>query len=315
MRRLALLVLTALVLAGSAGAGGGTLRAFVLLPAQGRLAEVDVDQGVVGSLAVPSGAGPVASSIDGSRVLVANTRLGIVTELDGISGHTVRTFRGLGRPVDLALLPRVNVGMVRSRYALVADARGSVDLLDLDAGTVVRRVAVAGASSLAVAAPYVWVASASHRTLTQLDLDRPRGARVVARLNLGIVPAALAADPSGTAVDVVSRGGQLVHVNAVSFAQSRPDKLGGGVTQLLPGYQGLLWAAEPDGRVLGVRARDGKILQVMHVPAGSRLEVVFGWLAAIHDHTLRMLALGTPGFGTAIALPGAVSSFAFASVA
>lgn len=310
-----LVVVAALALPGSAGAGGGTLRAFVLLPAQGRLAEVDVDHGVVGSLAVPFGPGPVACSIDGSRVLVANTRLGIVTELDGISGHTLHTFRGLGHPVDLALLPRVNVGMVRPRYALVADVRGSVDLLDLDAGTVVRRVGVAGVSAIAVAAPYAWVASAGRRTLTQLDLDRPRDPHVVARLNLGIVPAALAPDPSGPAIDVVSRGGELVRVTAVSLAHSRAGNLGGRVTQLLPGYHGVLWAAQTDGRVLGVRARDGKVLQVMHVPAGSRLEIVFGWLAAVHGHTLRMLALGTPGPGAAISLPAVAGSFAFASIA
>jgi len=205
--------------------------------------------------------------------------------------------------------------MVRSRYALVADRRGSVDVLDLDAGIVVRRVAVAGASSLAVAAPYAWVASAGRRTLTQLGLDSPRDAHVVARVNVGIVPAALAPDPGGIAIDVVSRGGELVRVEAVSLARSRPGDLGGRVTQLLTGYQGLLWAAKADGRVLGVRARDGKVLRVMHVPAGSRLAIVFGWLAAAHGRTLLMLPLGTPEPGTAIPLPAVSGAFAFASVA
>src|SRR6266576_1551481 len=127
MRRFSVVVFVVLALAGSAGAGGGTLRAFVLLPGRGQLAVVDVGRGVVATLAVPRGAGPVATSIDGSRVLVANTRLGVVTELDGISGRKVRTFSGLGRPVDLALLPRPEFGLVRARYALVADARGHID--------------------------------------------------------------------------------------------------------------------------------------------------------------------------------------------
>src|SRR6266566_5883620 len=134
MRRFSVVVFVVLALAGSAGAGGGTLRAFVLLSGRGQLAVVDVGRGVVATLAVPRGAGPVATSIDGSRVLVANTRLGVVTELNGITGHRVHTFRSLGRPVDIALLPRANFGLVRSRYALVADARGSIDVLDLDAG-------------------------------------------------------------------------------------------------------------------------------------------------------------------------------------
>jgi len=151
--------------------------------------------------------------------------------------------------------------------------------------------------------------------LTQLDLDSPRDAHVVARVNLGIVPAALAPDPGGIAINVVSRRGELVRVEAVSLARSRLGELGGRVTQLLTGYQGLLWAAEADGRVLGVRADDGKVLRVMHVPAGSRLAIVFGWLAAARGRTLRMLALGTPGPGTAIPLPAVSGVFAFASVA
>jgi hypothetical protein len=56
--------------------------------------------------------------------------------------------------------------------------------------------------------------------------------------------------------------------------------LGGRVTQLITGYQGVVWAAEADGRVLGVRPKNGQILHVMHVPRRSRLGIVGGWLAA-----------------------------------
>ena len=314
MRYLAMGVLTGLVLAGSAGAGGGTLRAFVLLPAQGRLAEVDVGRGVVATVAVPRGAGPVTASIDGSRVLVANTRLGVVTELDGISGRKVRTFSGLGRPVDLALLPRPAFGLVRARYALVADARGHVDVLDLDTGRILLGVAIPAPFALAVAARYVWVASRRHGSLTQLDLTAPNRARVVARVKLGIVPAALTPDPSGVAVDVVARDGELLRVEAVSLTRTQVGRLGRQVTQLLVGYKGVLWAAAADGRVLGVRARDGKPLQLMHTPAGSRLQIVFGWLAAVRSRELRMFELGSPGPGTAISLPAAAGAFAFASI-
>jgi len=314
MRYLWIVALAAFTLAGSASAGGGTLRAFVLLPAQGRLAEVDVDQGVVATLAVPRGVGPVAASIDGSRVLVANTRLGLVTELNGITGRTVHSFSGLGRPVDLALLPRTEFGLVRARYALVADARGSVDVLDLDVGRIIRRVTIRSPSALAVAVPYAWVASNQRGSLTELDLTAPKRARVVARVKLGIVPAAFAPDPSGIAVDVVARDGELLRVEAVSLTRTQVGRLGCQVTQLLVGYKGVLWAAAADGLVLGVRAQDGKPLQLMHTPAGSRLQIVFGWLAAVRGHELRMLALGSPGPGTAISLPAAAGAFAFASI-
>jgi hypothetical protein len=102
-------LLAVLAFAGSAD-GGGSIRGFVLLPAHGGLAVVDVDAGkVLRTVSVPRGAGPVAASIDGSRVLVANTRLGTVTQIDGRTSRRVRTFTGLGRPVDLVLLPRSQV--------------------------------------------------------------------------------------------------------------------------------------------------------------------------------------------------------------
>src|SRR5439155_25046884 len=110
-----------LALSGSARVGG-SIRGFVLLPAQGRLAVVDVDAGkVLLTVSVPRGPGPVAASIDASRVLVANTRLGTLTQIHGRSYRRVRRFTGLGRPTDRVLLPRVQVGLVRPRYAVVAD--------------------------------------------------------------------------------------------------------------------------------------------------------------------------------------------------
>jgi DNA-binding beta-propeller fold protein YncE len=84
-------VLAVLALSGSAR-GGGSIRGFVLLPAQGRLAVVDGDaRKVLRTVSVPPGPGPVAASIDGSRALVANTRLGIVTQIDGRSYRRLRT--------------------------------------------------------------------------------------------------------------------------------------------------------------------------------------------------------------------------------
>jgi DNA-binding beta-propeller fold protein YncE len=104
-----------LALAGVAH-GGGTIRGYVPLPDLGSVAFVDVNAGrVLKTVAVPRGAGPVVASIDGSRVLVANTRRGLVTETNGISGRRTRTFRGLGRPIDLALIPRTTIGLGRGR--------------------------------------------------------------------------------------------------------------------------------------------------------------------------------------------------------
>src|SRR5947208_3334884 len=91
-----------------------------------------------------------------SRVLVANTRLGTITQIDGRNYRRVRTFSGLGRPVDLALLSRPQVGLVQSRYAVVADARGWVDILDLDVGRIVHRVPVPHPLALALSDSQLW---------------------------------------------------------------------------------------------------------------------------------------------------------------
>jgi hypothetical protein len=294
--------------------GGGSIRAFVLLPAQGRLAVVDVDsRSLLRTVQVPRGKGPVATSIDGSRVLVANTRLGTVTQIDGRTYRRVHTFNGLGRPVDLVLLPRVEVGLVRPRYAAVADARGSIDILDLGTGRILRRVVIPHPRLLALSDPQLWVSSAGRSTLTLLDVGSPATTHITARANATVVPTALAPDPTHFAVDVSSRRGAVIRVEAVSLAHSVVRFLGGRVTQLLPGYQGVVWAAEADGRVLGVRMSSGRIISVMNVPPHSRLAVVAGWLAAVHGRALLMSVLGRPHVQVKrVRLPGSGGAFSFA---
>ena len=156
-----------------------------------------------------------------------------------------------------------------------------------------RRVALPDPHALALSDPQLWVSSTGRRALTQLDVEMPTRTHIVARPSAGVVPTALAPDPSGIAVDASSRDGTLIRVEAVSLARTVVEHLGGSVTQLLTGYQGVIWAAEVDGRVVGVRARNGRILHVMHVPRRSRLGIVGGWLAAAYGHSLRMLVLGT----------------------
>jgi hypothetical protein len=312
---LSLCLIGCMLASGGAARGGGSIRGYVLLPDRGRVVFVDVDAArVAGSVAVPRGSGPLAASIDGSRVLVANTRLGLVTEVDGIRARRVRTFTGLGQPVAVVLVPRPEAGLVRPRYAAVADARGWIDMLDLVAGRVVRRVAVAQPSALALENARLWVASAGATTLKQFNLDDPARPRLVGRARTGILAAALAPfeTSSATGVDVVSPSGPLVRVDGYSLVSTVVRRLAGRFTQLLAGYDGVIWAAESGGRVRGIRAGDGIILHGMRVPRSSQLLIVGGWLAAVHDRTLRMFALGTHERPRAIALPGAATTVAFA---
>jgi DNA-binding beta-propeller fold protein YncE len=312
MRPVCVAAIAVLALSGNA-LGGGSIRGFVLLPAQARLAIFDADAGkVLRTLPVPRGLGPVAASIDASRVLVANTRLGTVTQIDGRTYRRVHTFTGLGSPVDLTLLPRPSVRLVRPHYAIVADARGWVDILDLVTGRIAHRVQAPHPLALALSDPQLWVASAGRTTLTQLDVSTPPKAHITGRPKADAVPAALTPDPNGIAVDVVTRNGTLIRVEAVSLAHTVVGHLGGSVTQLLTGYQGIVWVGEADGRVLGVKAKNGRVVHVMHVPRGSRLGIVGGWLAAARGHSLRLSVLGSRGRTKVVALPGGAGAFAFA---
>jgi hypothetical protein len=134
----------------------------------------------------------------------------------------------------------------------------------------------------------------------------------VAHPDAGLVAVALAPEPGGGAVDALARDGRLMRVEAVSLARSLIGKLGARTTQLLAGYHGVVWVAETNGRVLGVQTSSGRVLHVMHVARHSRLAIVGGWLAAMHGHSLRMLALGSKGRGTLLSLPGAAGAFSFA---
>jgi hypothetical protein len=286
----------------------------VLLPSAGRVVFVSVDtRSVVDEVSIPRGSGPLAASIDGSRVLAANTRLGVVTQIDGIHARRVRRFVGLGRPVALAIVAQPQ-GLEPPRYAVVADARGWIEVLDLVAGRVASRVAVARPTAVALENRRLWVASARDATLTQVDLSLPTHPRLLGRAPVGASTVALTPfeTSSATGVEVVSPQGALAQVDGYALTSKVIRHLGGRFTQLLEGYGGVVWAAATDGRVLGVGASDRRAPYVMRVPRASQLAIVFGWLAAAHARTLRMFPLGTHRRARTIQLPGTATAIAFA---
>jgi DNA-binding beta-propeller fold protein YncE len=312
-RSVVIALVAMLALAGSAQAGG-TIRGFVLLPADGRVALVDTGAGrVARTVRVPRGQGVLAASIDGSRLLVANARRGIVSQIDGVTGRRVRTFSGLGRPIGLVLVPRTGVGYVRPRFAIVLDARGWLDVLDLDRGSVVDRLAVPDPTHFALAADQLWVASARSARLTQIDASTPNKLRIMGLVRGAGVPVAITPDSSGlTDVDIATTDGTIEQIDWVTLKGRVVRRLSGRVTALLPGYQGVAWVAEADGRVLGIRISDGATTFVMHVPVDSRVAIVAGWLAALHAKSLQMLPLGTSRRGATTALPSAAGAFTYA---
>jgi hypothetical protein len=311
MRRVVAGVLCALVLAGAAAAGG-SIRAFVLLPAQGRLAIADAGGSIIRMVTMPVGAGPVAAGIDGREVLVANTRRGLVTELDGLSGRRLHVFGRLGHPIALVMVPRPSVGLVQPRYAIAADAGGHLDVLDLRLGRTVRRIHVPRPVALALSEPYLWVASASRQRLTQLDVTDVRHMRVIARPDLQAPAVALAPDPVD-GVDAVSRHGTLVRLGGVATRSVVVARLGGMTTALLAGYQQTVWV-ERGGRLLGVQLRTGRVTHSMALGGRSRLAIVGGWLAVGRGRSVGLVELGGTRRGPTVSLPAKAGAFAFAVV-
>jgi len=314
-RPLVIALVAVLAVAGSAQAGG-TIRGFVLLPAEGRVALVDVGAGrVLSTVRVPRGAGVLAASIDGTRLLVANAHRGIVVQIDGITGRRVRTFSGLGRPVGLVLLPRTGVGYVRPRFAIVLDARGWLDVLDLDRGRVVDRLAVPEPAHFALAADQLWVTSARSARLTQIDASTPNKLRILGGMSGAGVPAAIAPDPSGLPdVEIATTDGTIEQVNGITLKGRVVCRRVGRVTALLSGYHGVVWVAEADGRVFGIRVGDGATTFVMHVPPASRVAIVGGWLSALRAESLQMLALGTSRHVATTTFPSVAGAFTYAAL-
>jgi hypothetical protein len=300
-RRLLMLALVASLASGGSARAGGEIEVYVLLPSSGRVAFVDAVAGHIQRLVpVPRGAGPIAASIQDRRLLVANTRRGEVTALDGISGQRRWMISGMGRPIALAVVPW-------APYAVVADARGSIDVVSLARGALVARIPVAHPRLLTLGNGQLWVAGGPRDPLTQIDLSYPTRARVVARLRVPRIRAMVAGD---NALALVSGDQRLSEVDGVDGVRTIGAALPAPTRQLLLGYHGAVWASDGGGRVLAV-GPSGRIVGRMHVLPGSRLEILGGWLAAVHGRTLRMLVLGTTRHGTPTSLPGSAGSFTY----
>jgi DNA-binding beta-propeller fold protein YncE len=282
MIRPASICLVAIVCLAAAPAAfaGGTIRAFALLPASGRIAAVDIERHHIARLiAVPAGDGPIAASGDGSRVLVANTARGIVSEVSGLSGRHVRTFHGLGHPVALQMLPNstTSSGYVQPRYTVVADARGQIVVLDLKRGRIAARLPVAAPVALALDGDDLWVASSASTRLTLVLVADPARPRVIDHVDARIQAIALAVDTAVAAgVDAVSRDGRFEQIDGVTLAQSSITRVGGPVTVAFAGYQGDVWVATGDGEVHGVDAASGHATGLMRLPRNGALTMALG---------------------------------------
>ena len=181
-------------------------------------------------------------------MLVANTKRGWITEVNGITRRHVRRITGLGHPVALAFVPGAE-GLVRPRYAVVADAHGWVDLFDLRRGGIARRAKVARPIAIAVANGELWIASARQTRISQFDLSAPPRLELVAHPQTGMQLIALAIDSIQAAgVDGITSAGGIIHIDAITLAVTKLGRIPDRATQLLAGYNGELWAAASSGK-------------------------------------------------------------------
>ena len=134
------LSLAALLLALGAGAAparvaGGTPVAFVALEKDAQLVGVDLtERRVVARIAVPAGPRNITTTGDHRHLLVASPRARTVTLVDSFARRVVKTFRGFGRPIDVA---------VRGSHAFVTDARrNELVVIDLDRRRIAARIRV-----------------------------------------------------------------------------------------------------------------------------------------------------------------------------
>src|SRR2546421_8325695 len=108
VRRVFLASLSVVALGATCGAAatprGGSVRAFVALACNGRIAAVDVDtRRVVWRLRVPRGPQEVAATADGRRIVVLSPTGGTVTQLDGVARRITAVYRGFEKPVQAVL--------------------------------------------------------------------------------------------------------------------------------------------------------------------------------------------------------------------
>jgi hypothetical protein len=322
MRPLICFCLAALALAtASAADAGGSIRAYVVLPQRGEVAFVDVDSGrVVRTAPVPVGAGPVAASVDGSSVLVANTARGIATQLGGIAGAPQHTYRGLGRPVAIALTSGCDTSPwcarpARAQTAFVADAHGSVIAIDLRSRRIVGRLRVPHPIALIAGSQGdLWVASAGSRRVMEISIAQHGVMRVLERPRLGIAPVAIALDSGlGNGIDAVARDGRVEQLDGVSLEHRALGRVAAPASTLIAGYAGTVWAGGADGRLRALHAPDRAHEGSMAIPRDSRPTLAGGVVLAPHGTTLDALSLGAvKPFFSAARLPGAAGEVGFA---
>lgn len=204
----------------------------------------------------------------GGRALVAHTSQGAVTLLEGVPPRVRRVLRGF-------VQPRYTAVRADGRYAYVSDSgSGELAVIDLERGSVVRRVEVGALARHLTLAPderALWVAlGSSARSIVVVDVSVPSRPRV----RRHVTPPFLAHDvgfaPDGRAVWITASHERRIAVHApggngpIKFL--RADEAPQHVS-----FRGALaYVASGDsGSVQVRRVHDGRVVNSARVAVGS----------------------------------------------
>jgi DNA-binding beta-propeller fold protein YncE len=261
--------------AARAALTGGTPVALVTADLESHVAAVDLSSGRV-LRRVPTVPGPQSvESVLGTTAVVAHTREGVLSLLDGPSLRVLAIVRGL-------VEPRYTAGHPNGRHAFVTDsARGEVVVVDIVRADVVSRVLVGGPArhlSLSPSGRRLWVAlGTAARELAVLDVREPRRPRVVARLRPPFLAHDVGFSPDGRSVWVTSGDRDEVAVYDARTGGVRLRLAGDAPPQHVTFLGGRAYVTSGDDGLLRVHAGDtGRLEQTTSVPTGS-FNVQEGW--------------------------------------
>jgi DNA-binding beta-propeller fold protein YncE len=240
------------------------------------LATADTE-GFVGVLSLASGRlqrrvrtldGPRSIEAHGSRAVVAHTKAGAVSLLEGRPPHVRRVLRGFSEPRYTAIAPG-------GRIAYVSDSgNGELAVVDLVRARVVRRVAVgehARHLTLDPAGRTLWIGQGSSaKAISVVDVSRPLHPRVVRE----VVPPFLAHDvgfsPSGKRVWVTA--GRVERIAVYGADGRHPQQILSADTapQHVSFSPRAAYVASGEGPSLRVHALgSGRMLHEVRTPYGS----------------------------------------------
>jgi len=252
---------------------GGTPLALVTADLESSIVAVHLTTGhVYRRIATPVGPRSI-ESVKGNAALVAHTGSGRMTLVD--SGLGVNPIRGpFGAPRYSAISPD-------GRFAYATDSeREEVAIVDLRTRRVTRRVPVGGPArhlSLDPLGRRLWVVLGSKSAeIAIVGLDRPRGPRVVDRVQPPFLAHDVGYEPRGAQVWVTSGDrGQLALYDDHATRLIRTISAD-APPQHVTFLGGRAFVTSGDDGVLRVHARDGRLLRSAPVPGGS-YNVQQGW--------------------------------------